>query len=149
MPLPNDPLVIGWRETVALPRLGLPAIAAKIDTGARTSALHASEVTLREGPEGTVARFTVRHDRLVAPIICEAPVVDRRMIRNTSGAPEERIVIRTPLVLAGRRWKIDISLADREAMALPLILGRTAIRGHKLLVNPGRTNLTAPQTGEP
>ena len=134
--------IIGWREPVTLPELGIENVAAKIDTGARTSALHAERLRFFDKDGTDWVRFHVPHAGLEEAVDCEAPIVDRRQIRNTSGVPEERIVVETLLRLGSRKWRIELSLADRMAMAFPLILGRTAIRGRRILVNPGRSMLT-------
>lgn len=140
----NLPMIIGWRETVALPDLGIAEAVAKIDTGARTSALHATRIRHFERDGVQWVRFHVPHAGLAEAVDCEAPLVDSREIKNTSGIPEERLVISTLLVLGGRRWAIDVSLADRAAMSMPIILGRTAIRRRRILVDPGRSFLVAP-----
>jgi hypothetical protein len=137
-------MMIGWRETVALPDLGIAEAVAKIDTGARTSALHATRIRHFERDGSPWVRFHVPHAVLAEAVDCEAPLVDSREIKNTSGVPEERLVISTRLVLGGRKWTIDVSLADRAAMSMPLILGRTAIRRRGIVVNPGRSFLVAP-----
>ena len=139
----SGPLVIGWREIVALPELGLPRLAAKIDTGARTSALHASHIQPFERDGAPWVRFSLRHGGAH-----ELPVHDEREIKNTGGIPERRIIIRTPFVIAGRRWKIDVSLADRGNMQFPLIVGRSALSGHRIAVDTGRSYLCgAPDRG--
>jgi len=132
---------IGWRETVALPDLGIEEIKAKVDTGARTSALHA--IPRRVYKKNGLSWIDFDIPRSVAhPVIsCSSPLVDQRKITNTSGIPETRYVIETKMILGDRHWNIEISLADREKMAFDLILGRTAIRRHKLCVNPGRSFL--------
>lgn len=136
---------IGWRERVGFPDLGIPILRAKIDTGARTSALHA--VDIEEFPQDgdPWVRFGAPlSDR--GPITrCAARLVDTRAIKNTSGKPQDRYVVSTTIVLAQLRWKIEVSLADRDKMGFPLILGRTAIRRHGLLVDSGRSYLA----GEP
>lgn len=138
---PGAPLIIGWRETIGLSDLGITKLEAKIDTGARSTALHAGGVATFEQDGRQWVRFDVVHrDKRLAEG-CSAPLVDRRMIKNTSGIPEPRLVIETMLVLGHRRWHIEITLADRANMAFPLILGRTAIRRHKVLVDPGRSHL--------
>ncbi|WP_291836452.1 RimK/LysX family protein [Limimaricola sp.] len=133
---------IGWRERVDLPALGLTGIVAKIDSGARTSALHATRLERFSRDGAPWLRFRVPHAGLLETVICEAPLVDRRAIRNTSGIAEARPVIVTTLVIAGRRWPIEVSLADRAGMTHPLILGRTALRRRGLLVDVGRSFLT-------
>jgi len=135
-------MTIGWRERVDLPRLDLRGIVAKIDTGARTSALHADGVTQFTRDGAAWVRFHVPHDGVENTPDCEAPLIDTREINNTSGVPEERLVIETSLVLGGRRWRIEVSLANRGAMAMPIILGRTAIRRRRVLVDAGRSWLT-------
>lgn len=133
--------MIGWRERIGLPDLGLGPIVAKIDTGARTSALHAVRIVPFQRDGADWVRFHIPHARLVRAHDCEAPLIGLRAITNTSGIPETRHVIRTTLVIGGRRLPIELSLADRGRMALPVILGRTAIRRHRFLVDPGKSFL--------
>jgi hypothetical protein len=141
----RPPLVIGWREEISLPDLGLTNIRAKIDTGARTTALHASHIRTYQRDGALWVQFHPSTHRGLPDIdLCHAPVHDRRQIKNTSGIPEERIVIRTHLHIADRKYLIDVSLTDRADMAYPIIIGRTAIRNHSLLVNSGRSWLTRP-----
>ena len=152
MPKPTasrPPMVIGWREQVSLPDLGLPLLDAKIDTGARTSALHATRIQRFERDGAPWVRFHIPHSSGVKACNAEAPLVDKRAIKNTSGTPEKRLVIKTTLCLGLRRWRIEISLADRSNMSLPLILGRTAIRRHNLLVDAGRSWLAGEPVGSP
>lgn len=146
----NDPagvsvpiMVIGWHEAISLPDLGLLNFAVKVDTGAKTTALHADDIeTFMKGDEKWV-RFRCP-DVPGSPVrTCEFPVHTRRAITNTSGTPETRIVIRTPMVLAGRKWRIDISLTDRGTMQFPLILGRRALRHKNIAVHPGQSYLVS------
>jgi hypothetical protein len=139
--MPRAPLVIGWRETVSMPELGLADLPAKIDTGARTSALHAERIETFERDGDCWVRFHIPHHRLVHARDCEARLVDRRLVKNTSGTALERLVIRTALVIGTRKWHIEVTLADRTLMAMPLILGRTAIRRHRVLVDSSRSFL--------
>lgn len=137
-------LVIGWRERIALPALGLGTIEAKIDTGARTTALHASRIRSFE-QDGTMwVEFHPEHDRLDSARMCRCPVSGHRAITNTSGIAEDRIIIRTRMLIAGRRLTVDISLADRADMAFPIIIGRTALRQGRLLVDSSRSWQTTP-----
>ena len=138
------PEIIGWREFVGLPELGIARIAAKIDTGARTSAIHAedSEIFERAGERWVRFRPPLRKGR--SNRLLEAPIAAEREIKNTSGVPERRIVIKTLLLLGSHHWHIDVSLANRGAMEFDLIVGRTALRGRRILVNPGRSYLAAP-----
>jgi hypothetical protein len=148
-PAPPEPLVsrpvmvVGWRERVALPALGIRKVVAKIDTGARTSALHATRIRLFDKDGAPWVSFRVPHAGLARTAHCEAPLIGRRQIRNTGGVAEERLVIETTLAIAGRRWRIEVSLADRGAMAAPLILGRTAIRRRRIVVDAGHSFLTS------
>jgi hypothetical protein len=139
--------IYGWREWVAFPELGAVHIKAKIDTGARTSALHATHISLREQDGETVVDFIIPALVGRGGQKCTAKHVDLRMIKNTSGIPEERLVIRTMLSIGGRRWPIDVSLTDRAAMRFDLILGRTAIRRHSILIDPGRSFLAGDPAG--
>tara|TARA_E500000318_G_scaffold10718_1_gene9486 strand:+ start:3799 stop:4272 length:474 start_codon:yes stop_codon:yes gene_type:complete len=133
--------IIGWREMVSLPNYGISKMAAKIDTGARTSALHAVDQRIFEKDHQIWVRFIIPIPSRRRGLHIEAPVVDERDIKNTGGVPERRLVIRTALVLGRHRWNIDVSLANREKMEFDLILGRTAIRDRGMLVHPGRSFL--------
>ena len=138
----KPPEIIGWREYVSLPDLGVPRLRAKIDTGARTSALHAVDLEPLERDGELWMSFAVRPGDIKGQTKRFAALVyDRRAVKNTSGIPEDRWIIRTSLLLGRRRWQIQLSLANRENMGFDLILGRTAIRGHRVLVNPGRSFL--------
>lgn len=136
--------IVGWREWVRLPELGLGSIKAKVDTGARTSALHAlaQEPFMRDGAPWV--RFVVeprqrdQHTRRV----CEAPVVERRLVRNSGGHCQQRYVIRTQLSLGGLRWPIELTLTARPQMGFRMLLGRSAIKG-RFVVDPGRSYLQA------
>jgi hypothetical protein len=137
--------IIGWREYVALPDLAIDRIKAKIDTGARTTALHAEGIEEFRHEGRVWLRFLTPpyHGPDCEPV--SARVIDRREIRNTSGIPQERPIIHTRLVVGHRHWSIDVSLTDRSEMGFDLILGRTALRRHRLLVDPGHSFLA----GEP
>ncbi|WP_417809282.1 ATP-dependent zinc protease [Thioclava sp.] len=136
-------LVIGWMEHLDLPELGLHQIKAKIDTGARTSALHATQIETftREGKDWV--RFMVQPDDEMPEVAVESPIYEWRHIKNTSGIPEERIVIRTKLKLIDRAWTIAVSLTDRSNMRFPMIVGRTALKRHNIAVHTRRANLTS------
>lgn len=144
---PKGPAEIGWREFVGLPRLQIAKIKAKIDTGARTSALHAVDLETFERDGVAWVSFTVPSLDHQAPTICSAPVVDRRAIKNTSGVAETRHIIQTTLVIGRRRWRIEVSLSDRTEMGFDLILGRSAIRTHNHVVNPSKSFLAGAPVG--
>lgn len=137
-------LVVGWQERVDLPLLGLTNLKAKIDTGARTSALHATDIVTFERDGVPWVRFHTRFDDDSKDTDVECPIHDRRDVRNTSGVPQSRIVIKTKFRIANRLWKIDLSLTERTEMKFRMIVGRTALRRHSILVNPGKRNLTTP-----
>ena len=139
---------IGWREWIGLPDLGIVGIKAKIDTGARTTALHAVEIERTAHPDGTHwLAFTVPAGNGHGTLRVEAPMVEEREVKNTSGVPDPRPVIRTTLSLGRRRWPIEVTLADRTEMGFDVILGRTAIRRRGILVDPGRSWLARPPKG--
>jgi hypothetical protein len=139
---PSGRLVVGWREWVALPALGIAAIKPKIDTGARSSSLHAFNVETFEHGGETWVRFDVhpiqREDKTV--VRTEARVLEFRHIRSSSGHQTLRPVIRTDLVLGGRRWVVELTLAARDEMGFRMLLGREAMRG-RFVVDPARSFL--------
>jgi hypothetical protein len=137
-------LVVGWQERVDLPLLGLTNLKAKIDTGARTSALHATEIETFERGGDPWVRFHTRFEDDAHDTDVECPIHDRRDVKNTSGIPETRIVIRTKLRISTRLWRIDLSLTERTEMKFRMIIGRTALRRHSILVNPCKSYLTTP-----
>jgi ribosomal protein S6--L-glutamate ligase len=126
----REPFVMGWEEWIALPELGLPAIKAKIDTGARTSALHAFQIEPFGPPSARMVRFGIHPvpGRDEIEIYCSAAIVDRREVTSSNGERETRYVIRTPIKMGARTWPIDITLTNREGMTYRMLLGRQAIR---------------------
>ena len=139
-------LIVGWQERVDLPLLGLSNLKAKIDTGARTSALHATDIVTFERDGAPWVRFHTRFDDDARDTDVECPIHDQREIKNTSGIPERRIVIRTKFRISDRLWNIDLSLTERTEMKFRMIVGRTALRRHSILVNPRKHNLTTPKS---
>lgn len=123
------PGVLGWREWVGLPDLGLPAICAKVDTGARTSCLHveSSETFWRDDVEWV--RFQLRPERGLPALPAEARIVDRREVTDSSGHRSLRVFIRTTLEVHGLRYPIELNLTNRLQMLFPMLLGRTALIG--------------------
>ncbi|WP_413161658.1 ATP-dependent zinc protease [Capilliphycus salinus ALCB114379] len=134
--------IIGWREWVALPELGVTAIKAKIDTGARSSAIHAFHVETFWKGEKHWVRFQMHpfQRNTSETITAEAQILDEREVRNSGGHAEKRIAILTTVELEKQRWPIELTLTNRDVMGFRMLLGRAAVRGH-FLVNPGRSYL--------
>lgn len=144
-PLP----LIGWREWVNLPDLKLHQIKAKIDTGARTSALHAVDIHLFEQDGHPRVRFRVHpHQRdTQQTLLIEADLVERRQIRSSNGHAEVRPVILTPIQIHGSQWPIEITLTNRKSMGFRLLLGRQSLRD-RFWVDPDRSFLVSDLVSE-
>ena len=138
----------GWREWVALPELGVDAVKAKIDTGARTSALHASHIREYNEAGAPWVRFCLHPNQRsqAGAIWCDAPIADRRDVRNSGGKAEPRYVIETELRIGSAAWNIELTLTSRANMGFRMLLGRTAVRG-RYLVDAGRSYLIGPKPG--
>ena len=132
--------VIGWREWVALPQLGIAFIKPKIDTGARSSSLHASEVEEFRRDDRTFVRFKVHpiQRNKNFGVKAEAEVLEYRSVKSSSGQKSRRPVILTEIEVLGERWPIELTLADRDAMGFRMLLGREAVRG-RFLVDAGKS----------
>jgi len=140
--------LLGWREWVAFPELGLPRIKAKVDTGARTSCLHAfSTQTFTRGGSRWV-RFAVHpvQGDFKHVVSCEAPVLDQRSVTDSGGHTEQRLVIASRIVLGAWSDDIEITLTNRDTMLFRMLLGRTAMIKGGFLVDPARSYL---QSTEP
>jgi hypothetical protein len=133
----TPPFVIGWEEWLALPALGLPAIKAKVDTGAKTSALHAFMIEPFTDSGRSLVRFGIHPipGREDIEVFCTSPLVDRREVTSSNGDKEARYVITTPVTMGQRTWDIEVTLTNREGMAYRMLLGRQAIRDG-MLVDP-------------
>lgn len=138
-PLP----AVGWRELVALPELGLAAVPAKIDTGARTSSLHATVLDRFERDGTDYVRFAVDFGRQHVRQVCEAIQVDRRGITSSNGETQMRLIVKTPMRIGAVEFRAEISLADRSDMQFPLLIGRTALR-RRFVVDSGSSWLQSP-----
>lgn len=129
--MPNEVLTFGWREWIGLPELGLPTIKAKVDTGARTSTLHAFK--LRTFSEHGIRRVEFKiHPKQrdsETVITCVADIIDERVISDSGGHKEQRLVIVTPLTIGPYSWPIEMTLTARDSMMFRMLLGRTAIEG--------------------
>lgn len=136
-----DPTIIGWMEMVDLPDLGLDALKAKIDTGARTSALHATDIRTFERDGVQWVAFMADSGQGLCDRPIEAVVHTVRAIKNTSGIAEQRFVIRTRVRIARRLWMVELSLSDRTNMTFPMIVGRTAFKRKNIAVHAQKTFL--------
>jgi len=138
--------LIGWREKIALPDLGIARLQAKVDTGARTSSLHAFDIQPFELDGVPWIRFTVhpRRRRQDLDLHCQAPILERRQVTNSGGQHSQRWVILTRLCLGETEWSIELNLNDRSTLGYRMLLGRTALRG-RFEIDPSRSFLQ----GEP
>ena len=126
----GEPMTIGWREWVALPALGLPAIKVKVDTGARTSAIHAFDIVRERDADGTEhAAFSVHPLQRDGALVrrCRAPLVDVRRVTDSGGHAEQRLFVATELRLGALRRTVEITLTERHDMLFRMLLGRTAL----------------------
>lgn len=142
----NTMTLFGWMECVGLPDLGLEQVKAKLDTGARTSAIHAQDIEHFERDGKPWVRFRTLPDwdnpKLGFRTV-ESPVLQVRDIKNTSGIPEERLIIKTKAQFGKRSWTIDVSLADRTNMTFPMIIGRAALKNHAIAVHTRKAFLVS------
>lgn len=136
------PLLIGWREEAGLPDFGIERINAKIDTGAKTSAIHAFRIreTVIGGVDHVEFYLHPAQRRKKPEVFCRAPIAGRRTIRSSNGQEEERYVIETVLQLGPRRFRMDLTLTNRDAMGFRLLIGRDAL-ARRFLVDPGASYL--------
>lgn len=139
-------ITVGWREWCSLPELGLAHIKAKIDTGAKTSCLHAFTVEPFTKDEQLWVRFGMhpnQHDTHLETF-CEARVVDERNVTDSGGHTEKRYVIATQLIIDSQQWTIELTLTNRDTMQFRMLLGRSAMVD-KIIVNPAESYML----GEP
>ena len=134
--------VIGWREFVALPQLNIARVKAKIDTGARSSAIHAFNIKERSQNGKQIIQFQVhplqRNSKTTVTV--EAELLEYRKVRNSGGIAQLRPVIKTNVRVGSQTWTIELSLTDRDVMGFRMLLGRQAVRD-KFLVDPGGSYL--------
>ena len=143
--MPKRPLslpILGWREWAALPELGIPRIKCKVDTGARSSALHAFYLEPFKSRGKHRIRFGIHpfQRRTDRECICTADVLDQRIVTDSGGHRENRYVIVSTIVVGDEGWPVEITLTDRDTMRFRMLLGRTAIK-NKFVVNPASSYL--------
>lgn len=133
--------IIGFREWVTLPLLGLTAVKGKIDTGAKTSSLHAFDIKLEKVGTKTYVDFKVhplqKDEKL--EVSCRALLVDQRVVTDSGGHKEKRYVIRTSMVLGGIKKKIELTLTNRSSMKYRMLIGRTALEEY--YIDPSQSYL--------
>ena len=141
--------IIGWRETIALPELGIDRIKVKIDTGARSSALHAFHIHQSTCNGKQIVRFQVHPQQRNSKITVttEAELLEYREVRNSGGIASLRPVILTEVQLGKYKWHIELTLTNRDVMGFRMLLGRQAVRG-KFLVDPGKSFIQSYQHQE-
>jgi hypothetical protein len=139
----DERIRVGWREWLSLPGLGIPAIKAKVDTGARTSSLHTFFVERVRKEKKSLVRFGVRplQRRRDVHLTCMAELLDQRVVSDSGGHRELRWVIETPIRMGGEEWLSELTLTDRDSMLFRMLLGRTAMSG-RVLVDPEASYLT-------
>jgi len=138
----KNKMKLGWSEWCSLPELGLPAVKVKVDTGAKTSALHAFNMEPFKKGEKEYIRFDIhpiqRNKKIT--VSCEAELVDKRHVKSSSGKKEKRHVIHTPVKIGRKTWEIQITLTNRDSMGFRMLLGREAMNG-RILINPSEAFL--------
>ena len=142
--------ILGWRERVSLPALGIKRLRCKVDTGARTSALHAFYVEEFTENEIAMVRFGLhpKDKTTEEEIHCTAPIFDQRNVTDSGGHTENRYVIKTPIILGEYSWDIELTLTNRDTMVHRMLLGRAAIVDN-FLVDPGNTYLMGKPSKSP
>lgn len=135
--------LVGWREWISLPQIGILAMQCKVDTGAKTSALHAFKVDSFEREGEIWVSFSVHLDEtdLSKIQVCEAKVIDKRSVTDSGGNVSQRFFIETLLKIGESHYPIQVSLTDRDTMKFNMLLGRTALRKGHFIVDPSKSYL--------
>lgn len=139
--LQKNPTIIGFREWISLPNLELPALKAKIDTGAKTSSLHAFEIKLVRRGGKPYVRFKVHpiQKNQDVVVICRAPLIDRRVVTDSGGHKELRYVINTTIQMGTHKKVIELTLTNRESMKYRMLIGREALK--QFYIDPSQSYL--------
>ncbi|GIZ07692.1 30S ribosomal protein S6--L-glutamate ligase [Flavobacterium sp. UMI-01] len=142
-------VILGSEEWCSLPQLGIPTIKARVDSGAKTSALHAVNIAPFIKDEAHWVKFDINpiQNNQKTVIHCEAPLIDKRIVKSSSGFREQRYVIQTILEIGGEQWPIEMTLTNRDSMGFRMLLGREAMSG-RVLVDPEQQYLLGEPTAE-
>ncbi len=134
--------IAGWREWVSLPSANVPWIKAKLDTGARTSSLHAFDIEVVGEGDNERVRFSLRpwQESADDTVQVECAIHDRRTVRSSSGHSEERIVVMLQIGMLGEEFEAEVTLTNRDAMGFRMLIGRQALR-QRFIVDPARSFL--------
>lgn len=140
-------IILGSEEWCTLPELGIPSIKARVDSGAKTSALHAKNIApfIKEGQNWVKFDINPIQNNVKTIIHCEAPLVDKRVVKSSSGFREQRYVIQTSLEIGNSKWVIEMTLTNRDSMGFRMLLGREAMSG-RVLVDPEQQYLLGQTT---
>ena len=138
----SQPTIIGWREKVSLPRLGVGTFSAKIDTGARSAALHATDIRQDDDHVTFVLPLQRRNHH------CRLPLKGLRKVKSSSGHIETRAVVETDVKIGKHILTMEVTLTDRTDMGVAMLLGRSSI-GHGFLVHPAKTHLLSARKRKP
>ncbi|NNK19662.1 MAG: alpha-L-glutamate ligase, partial [Flavobacteriaceae bacterium] len=132
--------IIGSEEWCVFKELGIPAIKARVDSGAKTSSIQATNISVFRKKKEDWVKFEVNpiQDNRSITVDCEARLVDRRIVKSSSGISEERFVIRTPMTMGDDTFEIELTLANRDTMEFRMLLGREALNG-RFMVNPAKS----------
>ena len=138
----SDTAALGWREWVGFPNLNIQLIKAKVDTGARTSALHAFSLEPFERGDEQWVRFAIHpiQGDTKTVVECEAPVKEQRTVRDSGGHEELRYVIETQIAIGQQTVTAEVTLTDRDTMRFRVLLGRTVLR-KRYVIHPGKSYL--------
>jgi len=139
----NESVVVGWREWLSLPEFGVVAIKAKIDTGARTSAIHAFSIEPFEREGESWVRFGMHPNQHESEteIWCVSKILEQRNVIDSGGHTEQRYVIKTDVTLGESTWAIEATLTNRDSMLFRMLLGRTAMSSGNIIVDPALSYL--------
>ncbi len=145
----SDKVIVGSEEWCSFPQLGLHAIKARVDSGAKTSALHAVNISPFQKDEENWVKFDINpiQKNTKTVIHCQAPLVDKRIVKSSSGFREQRYVIRTGIQIGETHWEVELTLTNRDSMGFRMLLGREAMSG-RILVDPEQKYVLGQPTNE-